>query len=310
MATVTTGNWQKSLWPGVDNWFNDEDQSWEKEFTDIFKTRQSDRQFEQTVGMSLLGRAPIKAEGNPLEYDDTQQTYVNQYDNQVRALGTIITLEAYRYNQYNLDPLSRNPKSLARSMNITKEEAGADVLNNGFSGSYTMGAASDSVALFSSAHPSGPYGANRSNLLTAADLSETTLEDACITISQAVDPRGLQRKITPYCLIVPPGLNFIAGRILGSTLQNDTSNNAINVLKSQSSLPGGYKINHYLTDADAWFVTTSVNEAGEGLIHYENWAREFGMDNEFDTFNMKVKCFEAYSFGWDEFQSVWGNAGS
>jgi len=310
MAIVTTGNWQKSLWPGIDNWYNEENDSWETEYTSIFKTRKSDRQFEQTVGMSLLGRASIKAEGNPLQYDDTQQTYVNQYDNQVRALGTIITLEAYRYNQYNLDPLSRNPKALARSMNVTKEEAGADVLNNGFSGSYTMGSASDSVALFSSAHPSGPYGANRSNLLTAADLSETTLEDACIAIAGATDPRGLQMKITPYCLILPRQLNFIAARILESTLQNDTSNNAKNILKSQNSLPGGYKLNHYLTDTDAWFVTTSINEAGEGLIHYENWAREFGMDNEFDTFNMKVKAFEAYSFGWDDFQGAYGNQGA
>ena len=310
MATVTTGNWQKSLWPGVDNWFNDADASWEKEYTDLFKTRTSDRQFEQTVGMSLLGRAPIKDEGDPLEYDDTQQTYVNQYNNQVRALGTIITLEAFRYNQYNLDPLSKRPKALARSVNVTKEEAGSDVLNNGFSGSFTMGSQSDGVALFSASHPSGPYGSNRSNLLTAADLSETTLEDACIQIAGAVDPRGLQRKIMPYCLVTPRQLNFIAGRILDSDLQNDTANNAKNILKSQNSLPGGRKINHYLTDSDAWFVTTSVNEDEQGLICYDNWAREFGMDNDFDTFNMKVKCFEAYSFGWDEFEGIYGNQGS
>jgi len=310
MSTVTTGNWQKSLWPGVDSWFNDEYDSWETEYTDIYKTRSSSRQFEQTVGMSLLGRASIKAEGEPLQYDDTQQTYVNQYDMQVRALGTIITLEAYRYNQYDLDPLSRNPKALARSMHVTKEEAGADTLNNGFSGSFTMGSASDSVALFSSAHPSGPYGNNRSNLLTAADISETTLEDACIQIAGAVDPRGLQAKIIPHCLVLPRQLNYIAARILDSDLQNDTANNAKNILKAQNSLPGGRKLNHYLTDSDAWFITTSINEAGDGLIHYNNWDLEFGMDNEFDTFNMKVKAFEAYDFGWDDFQGVYGNAGA
>ena len=309
-ATVTSGNWQKSLWPGVDGWYNDTYNSWATEYTDLYTTRQSDRQFEQTVGMSLLGRASIKAEGNPLQYDDTQQTYVNQYDMQVRALGTIITLEAYKYNQYTLDALSKRPKALAASMRHTKEEAGADVLNNGFSGSFTMGSGSDGVALFSASHPSGPYGDNRDNLLTAADLSETTLEDACIKIHGAVDPRGLQVKIMPHCLVIPRQLSFLAARILQSDLQNDTANNAKNILKSQSSLPGGHKINHYLTDSDAWFVTTSVNEAGEGLVHYDNWAMEFGMDNEFDTFNMKVKAFEAYDFGWDDFQGVYGNQGA
>ena len=311
MATVTTGNWQKALWPGIDGWYNDEYDAWETEYTDIFKTRNSNRQFEQTVGMSLLGRAAIKPQGDAVQYDDTQQTYVNQYDMQVRALGTIITLEAYRYNQYgNLDALSRRPKALARSMRHTKEEAGADVLNNGFSGSFTMGSSSDGVALFSASHPSGPYGDNRDNLLTAADLSETTLEDACIKIAGATDPRGLQIKVTPYCLVLPRQLNYIACRILDSSLQNDTANNALNILKSQNSLPGGYKLNHYLTDSDAWFITTSVNEAGEGLICYDNWAMEFGMDNDFDTFNMKVKCFEAYDFGWDDFQGAYGNQGA
>lgn len=310
MSAVGTGSWQKALWPGVDNWFNESYDAWETEYTDIFKIRNSDRQFEQTVGMSLLGRAVVKEQGAPISYDDTQQTYINQYNNQVRALGTQITLEAYRYNQYNLDPLSKRPKALARSLRETKEEAGADVLNNGFSASYTMGASSDGVALFSAAHPSGPYGDDRSNLLTAADLSETTLEDACITINTSVDPRGLKAKIMPYCLVIPPALDFIAGRILESNLQNDTSNNALNILKAHSRLPGGCKINHYITDSDSWYVTTSINEGGEGLICYDNWALEFGMDNDFDTFNMKVKAFEAYAFGWDDFLGIFGNAGS
>jgi len=250
MAATTTGNWQKSLWPGIDNWFNAEYEEYETEYTQVFTTRSSSKQFEQTVGMSLLGRAVDKAEGASISYDDTQQTYVNQYDNVVRALGIITTLEAYRYNQYDLDALSRQPKALARSMRDTKETHGANVLNNGFSGSYTMGSSSDGVALFSAAHPSGAYGDNRDNLLTAADLSETTLEDACIEIAGALTPRGLKAKISPYCLVIPRQLDFIAGRILNSTLQNDTANNAQNVLKSQNSIPDGKRINHFLTDSD------------------------------------------------------------
>lgn len=310
MATVTTGNWQKSLWPGVDIWFNDRYESWESEWSQLYTTKQSSRQFEQAVGMSLLGLAEIKPEGEPLAYDDTQQTYVNQFNNRVRALGCIITLEAYRYNQYNLDALSENPQALADSMNETKEHAGANVLNNGFDSSFTMGTNSDGVELFDSAHPNGPYGSTQSNIITGADLSETTLEDACIQIDGFKDPRGLQKKIQPYCVVVPRQLRYTIGRILDSDLQNDTANNAVNVLKNNNTLPGGYKVNHYLTDADAWFVLSSVNMQGKGLIHYDNWALEFGMDNDFDTFNMKVKAFESYSFGWADWRLGVASAGA
>ena len=177
MATVTTGNWQKSLWPGIDNWYNKAYDEWPEEYSDLFTTRKSDRQFEQTVGQSLLGRASIKPQGQPLQYDDTQQTYVNQYDMSVRALGTIITLEAYRYNQYSLDALSRRPKALAHSMRETKEVAGANVLNNGFDTAFTMGSDSDGVPLFSASHPSGPYGDNRSNLAESLDGGNPNLAD-------------------------------------------------------------------------------------------------------------------------------------
>ena len=310
MSLTTSGNWQKSLWPGVDNWYNDSYNDWEEEYTQLFKRRTSKKQFEQTVGQSLLGLAQVKEEGNPIEFDDTQQTYVNQYDNKVYALATKITLEAYRDNLYNLDALSRKPKMLARSLRLNREQVHSDVLNNGFDGAFTMGASSDGVALFSTSHPSGPYGPVRDNLLTAADLSETTLEDASIQVAGAKDPRGLIIKVMPYCLSIPRQLDFIAGRILTSELQNDSANHAKNILKSQQTLPDGKKINHYYTDPDAWFVTTSVNEAGEGLITYDAWPMEMGTDGEFETFNMKIKAFERFSAGWDDFQGVYGNQGA
>lgn len=310
MSAVTSGNWQKSLWPGVDNWFNDAYDEWEEEFSQIFTRRNSGKQFEQTVGQSLLGLASEKGQGESIQYDDTQQTFINQYDNVVRALGTIITLEAYRDNQYNLDALSKRPKALAFSMRQTKEHVAANILNRAFNSNFTMGSSSDGVELCDSAHPNGPYGATGSNIGTAADLSETALEDLIVQINTAVDPRGLKIKIMEDALVIPPALKFTAERIVASTLQNDTANNAVNALRSLSSLPGGVKINHYLTDTDAWFLMTSVNKAGEGLVCYDAWPLEFGMDNDFDTFNMKVKAFERYSFGWDEWRGVFGNAGA
>jgi hypothetical protein len=310
MAVVGTGSWQKSLWPGIDNWFNQAYDSFDEEHKALFTSRTSDKQFEQTVGQSGLGLAQIKPQGQGVSYDDTQQTYVHQYDRVVRALGFVMTYEAYRDNQYNLPALSKDPKMLAKSMRETKEHIGANVLNNGFDSNFTMGSSSDALELFSTAHLSGPYGAVRSNLLTAADLSEVTLEDAMISIAGAVDPRGLKIKVMPDALVLPRQLNFTAGRILGSEMQSDSANHNTNVLRDQNSLPGGKTINHYLTDADAWFVTTSINKSGEGLVHYQNWAMEFSQDNDFDTLNMKCKAFEAYSFGWDDFQGIYGNAGA
>lgn len=310
MAVVTSGSWQKSLLPAVDVWFNDKLNAWESEHKKIFKIRQSKRAFEQAVGMSLLGLASVKDQGASLQYDDTQQTYINNFVHDVRALGTIITLEAYRDNQYSLDALSEKPQALADSMNETKEVDHANVLNNAFDSGYTMGASSDGKELCNSAHPNGPYGATQSNILAAADLSETSLEDICIQIDGFKDPRGLQQKITPQTLLIPRQLRFTASRILDSTLQNDNASNAINALKSNNTLPGGYMVNHYLTDTDAFFVLSSVNETGKGLVSYDAWPLEFGQDNEFDTFNLKVKAFYRDSKGWIDWRCICGSAGA
>ena len=307
---VTSGNWQKSLWPGVAAWFNDNYSAWDPEYTDVFTVLKSGKAFEQMVGMSLFGLPAVKDEGNPITYDDTQQTYINQWTHAVYALGTKITLEAYRDNQYNLDALSRRPKALARSMREGEETIHANVLNRAFNSAYTMGSSSDGVQLVSSAHLNGPYGANGSNSLTAADLSETTLEDAIVSVNTMTDPRGLKIKVMADSLIIPPASQFIAERILMSPQQNDTANNAINALKTKNSVPGGYKVNHYLTDTDAWFVTTSINSGGEGLVSYSAWPTEFGMDNEFDTFNMKVKAFFRLSAGWGDWRCIFGNQGA
>jgi hypothetical protein len=195
-------------------------------------------------------------------------------------------------------------------MNETKEVDHANVLNNAFNSSYTMGASSDGVELCDASHPNGPYGATQSNILAAADLSETTLEDVCIQIDGFKDPRGLQKKIMPYCLVVPRQLRFTSSRILDSVMQNDTANNAVNALKTNNTLPGGYKVNHYLTDTDAWFVLTSVNETGKGLVSYDAWPLEFGQDNEFDTFNLKVKAFYRDSKGWVDWRCIAGCPGA
>ena len=310
MAVVTSGSWQKALWPGVSTWFNGAYDSHPEEYPQFFTRLKSNKAFEQAVGQSLLGLASVKGQGAGITYDDTQQTYINNFVHSVYATGVIITLEAYRDNQYNLEALSTKPKALAVSMKETKEHVCANVFNRAFNAAYTMGSSSDGVELCDAAHPNGPYGATASNLDTAADLSETTLEDSLVSVMQMTDPRGLKINVMPDKLVIPPALNFTAARILESVGQNDTANNAVNVLRSHNSLPSGYQVNHYLTDADAWFVLTSINSKGQGLVVYDAWPVEMGLDNDFDTFNMKTKAFERYSTGWIDFRGVRGNAGA
>ena len=309
MAVTGSGNWQKSLWPGVDGWFNEKYAKHDTKYSDYFYAKSSDKQFEQQIGMSLLGQAPVKAEGAGVSYDTTQQTFINQFDNKVHALGVIITKEAYMDNQYNLDALSERPEALAFSMAVTKETVGANVFNNAFDTAFNMGSNSEgTVALLSTAHLNGPFGANGSNIITAADITETTLEDMLIDVAEQVDPRGLKVDIQPVCLVLPPNLYYTAHRIMDSQLQNDTANNAVNVVGGM--LPGGIKVNPYLTDTDAFFVVTNVSTEGKGLIVYDAWPLEFSQDNDFDTTNMKVKAMERYSFGWADWRGLHGSAGA
>ena len=195
-------------------------------------------------------------------------------------------------------------------MEVTKEVVHANIFNNGFDTNFTFGANSDGKPLFSASHLNGPFGADGSNLITAADLSETTLEDMVIDIMEQVDPRGLKQAVQPVCLLIPPNLNFVASRVLDSTLQNDTADNAVNVLKLQSTLPQGVKVNPYLTDTDAWYVITDVTTAGEGLVTFNRWPLRFTMDNDFDTTNMKCKALERFVPGVVNWRGVHGSAGA
>ena len=311
MAQITTGSFQKSLWPGVNKWFGMGYDQEASEYTQVFSVRTSSKKFEQDVGMAGLQMFSVKPEGENVTYDEANQTFVNQFNHLVYSSGIIITREAYEDNQYNIDVFKPRSMELAFAAKTTRETIAANVLNRGFNTSYTMGSGSSGKPLFSASQIAGGAGVTTalSNLSTAGDLSELVLEGMVINIALQTDNRGKHIKLMPHQLVVPAGLMMDARRILGSDGQNDTANNAINVLKTDSWFPGGIVVNHYLTDTDAFFVTTSVNKAGTGLVWYDRRPLEFGADNEFDTENAKYKATFRCSAGWDDWRGVFGNAG-
>jgi len=293
----------KELLPGLNALFGMEYARYGEEHKEIFDTEKSERSFEEETKLAGFGAAPVKNEGSAIAYDNAQEAFTARYSHETIALGFSITEEAVEDNLY--DSLSaRYTKSLARAMAYTKQVKAAAVLNNGFSASYVGG---DGVPLFSASHPLISGGVNSNIPSTPVDLNETSLENAVIQISLWVDERGLLIAARPRKLIIPPALQFVATRLLETSLRVGTADNDVNALKNNGSIPEGYAINHYLTDTNAWFLTTDVPN---GLKHFERSPLTNSMDGDFDTGNVRYKARERYSFGWSDPLGMFGSAGS
>lgn len=303
MAVITTGNHPKALWPGIKAWWGRQYDEHRVEFTDLFDMDSSNQSYEEDVEVTGFGLAPVKGEGTGTVYDSEVQGAVYRYTNVAYALGYIVTHEELSDSLYEVVSRRRS-QALAFSMRQTKENVGANVYNRAFNAAFTFG---DGIELISTAHPS--LSGNQSNRLTTpADISEVALEDLTIQIMKATNNRGLKISIMPKCLVVPPELHYEANRILKSTLQNDTANNAVNVLKATNVFPDGIKMNHYLNDPDAWFIRTN---APRGMLCYEREAVSFERDNDFGTKNALAQCYERYSFGaTDNVRAIFGSPGA
>ena len=292
----------KELLPGLNALFGLEYKTYGEEHKEIYETETSERSFEEETKLSGFSAAPVKAEGSAIAYDNAQEAWTARYNHETIALGFSITEEAVEDNLY--DSLSkRYTKALARAMAYTKQVKAASVLNNGFSSSYVGG---DGQALFSANHPLVSGGTN-SNRLTASDLNETSLEAAVIQIAGWTDERGLLIAAKPGKLIVPPALMFTAKRLLDTELRVATADNDINALKAMGSIPGGYTVNHFLTDTNAWFLTTDVPN---GMKHFVRTPLQNSMDGDFDTGNVRYKSRERYSFGWSDPLGMFGSPGA
>jgi len=292
----------KELLPGLNALFGLEYKRYAEEHKEIYETENSERSFEEEVKLSGFAAAPVKNEGQAIAYDNGQEAWTARYTHETIAYGFSITEEAMEDNLY--DSLSaRYTKALARSMAYTKQIKAAFPLNNGFS-SYNSG---DGVTLFSTAHPLVSGGTNSNRPATGADLNETSLEAAVIQIAAWTDERGLLIAARPSKLIVPPSLMFVATRLLETELRTSTTDNDINAIKSNGSIPGGYTVNHFLTDTNGWFLTTDVPN---GMKHFVRSPLATSMDGDFDTGNARYKARERYSFGVSDPLGIFGSPGS
>ena len=279
----------KELLPGLNALFGLEYGKYENEHAEIYETETSERSFEEETKLSGFGAAPVKSEGAAISYDNAQESFTTRYVHETVAMGFSITEEAMEDNLY--DSLSaRYTKALARAMAYTKQVKAAALLNNGFT-TYNTG---DAVTWFNASHPTVAGATNRNRPSVDADLNETSLEQAVIDIAAFVDERGLLIAAQPRKLIVPPSLMFVATRLLQTELRVGTADNDLNALRSNGSIPEGYRVNHYLTDNDAWFLTTDIPN---GAKHFVRAAMATSMDGDFDTGNARYKARERYSFG-------------
>ena len=293
----------KELLPGLNALFGLEYAKYGEEHKEIYETETSERSFEEETKLSGFGQAPVKNEGSAIAYDNAQEAWTARYTHETIAMGFSITEEAVEDNLY--DSLSsRYTKALARGMAYTKQVKAAAILNNAFAGGPTYG---DGVVLCSTAHPLVSGGTNSNTPSTAADLNETSLENAVIQIAAWTDERSLLIAAKPRKLIVPPSLMFVATRLLETELRVSTADNDINALKNNGSIPEGYTVNHYLTDTNAWFLCTDVPN---GLKHFVRTPLSTGMDGDFDTGNVRYKSRERYSFGVSDPLGIFGSPGA
>ncbi len=287
----------KELVPGLHALFGLEYERYNNEHEDIFDTESSERAFEEEVMLSGFGEAPTKGEGAAVVYDTAQESWTSRFTHETVALAFALTEEAIEDNLY--DTLSsRYTRALARSMQTTKQVKAANVLNNAFSSSYVGG---DGKELCATDHPTVANVDLRNELATAADLNETSLEQALIDIADFKDERNLKVNAQAKKLIIPPALQFVADRLMETPGRVGTSDNDINAIRNMGMVSEGYVVNHYLTDTDAFFIKTDVPN---GLKHFVRTPVSTSMEGDFETGNVRYKARERYSFGWSDWRGI------
>ena len=303
MAAISRANELKQLLPGLNALFGEEYANYENEHEEIYVSENSERSFEEELKLSGFGAAPVKDEGSTISYDTAQESFVARYTHETIAMGYSITEEAMEDNLY-VSLSGRYTKALARAMSYTKQVKGAYPHNNGFSTTFSSG---DGVALFSTAHPLVSGGTNSNRPSSGADLNETSLEDAIIQIGKYTDERGLKIAARARKLIVPSDLQFVATRLLQSDYKVGSADNDVNAIKTNGVIPEGYTVNHYLTDTNAFFITTDVPD---GMKHFVRSPMTTAMDGDFETGNVRYKARERYSFGVSDPLGIFGSPGS
>jgi phage major head subunit gpT-like protein len=298
---INTGLWMKAMWPGVNKFFGQEYKEHPVEYTDLFDTFTSRKAWEEDVGTSGFGLFQVKGQGSPIAYDSNQQGFTSRYMMVTYGLGFSITKEAIEDDQYDVI-MEKGGRGLAFSIRQTKEILGAQIYDRGFNSSFTGG---DGVELFSTVHPNVTGGTYANELSVAADLSEASLEQAVIDLMKLKNDRSLNIAVMPQSLIIPVDLWAEAEKIMRTPTEVGTANNTVNVVRGK--FPKGIKINHYLTDTDAWFIRTNVRD---GLKYFVRREDTFDMDDDFDTDNAKYKATFRCAFGWTDPRGAFASPGA
>jgi hypothetical protein len=304
-GVINTGSFPKRLWPGVNMWYGASYKMCDKEYTEIFDVRSSDKRYEEIVNLVGMGLAETKSEGGAVKYDSFKQGLTTRFTHVVYGKGFVITKEMQDDDQYSMALAKQGAEMLSKSMLQTKETICANILNNGFVTTFNTGG--DALALFSASHTYGGALTFSNTLSVAADLSEASLEQACIDIGNLTDDAGLKIAVKPKKLIVNINDTFNAKRILGNSDRPATADRDINALVNMGSIPGGFSVNHYLTDSDAWFLTT---DCPNGLVLFEREGYELTSDNDFDTGNAKFKVMQRYVAKWGDPRGIYGSPGA
>ena len=298
---ITTGNFAKLLYPGLNTIYGKAYSDWKEEYSQVFSINKSKRAWEEDLSVSSFGLLARRGEGAPIQFDLERQGFLTRYTHAEYAGGFKITKNMMEDDLYDVVG-ERKAKGLARSEKQTRETVAWNVFNRAFNSSYTGG---DAKELLATDHPNVAGGTYSNELSVAADISEAALEQAVIDIGGYTDDRGLKIAAKGVKLIVPRELDFEANKIMKTEYEVGTANNTVNIVRSR--FPGGVMVSHYLTDTDAWFIKTDVDN---GLKFYERRAPSFDMDNDFDTDNAKFKVSTRYSVGWSDPKGLFGSPGA
>ncbi len=301
--TIVVANYARALMPGLNSIFGMSYNEYPEEYKDIFDSRSSDKNFEELLNHHGTGLAQVKSEAGAIEYQDMAQGWIYRVQHVTYGLGFIISREAIDDGQY-VEIASQRAKALGMSCRQTRENVGANILNRAFNSSYTYG---DGLSLCNTANLLSKGGTYSNRPTNGVDLNELSLEDAIKAIHGYVNDAGLKIAVRPMKLIVHKDNMFDAKRLLGSDLQPNSANHNINALVKMGMLPGGYVVNHYLTDPNAWFIKTDCQD---GLIHFDRRGLELSNESDFETENMKFKATYRDSFGVGDKRCIYGSPGA
>ncbi len=303
MSTITTGNFPKALRPGMKKWWGDAYGETPTQWTDLFDKDSSDMSYEELGEITGFGLVPVKPEGTDSVLDSETQGTITRATHVAYSLGFKVTYEELKFNKY-MQVAKQRTKRLAFSFRQTKETVLANLYNRAHNGSYTFG---DGSAMCVTSHTT-LNGTQSNTLASAADASETTIEDMWTQISTAKNSRGLTIALKPKSIIAPPALIPELVRIVKSTQQNDTPNNAINAIKEMNMFPEGIKMNQFLTDTDSFFMRTNI-PSGSGLICFQAEEANFDQDNDFPSKDFCARGYELYVGTIGDFRSIYSNGG-